>query len=108
MGTNLLWQSRLGATRSAPSANVVANGALFFFFPCLLQSKEWEGVDAVTGHIISATISEKNGEPKRVSYDSLAVCLCVAPMWASMLLRLCTWSGSACLVPDLRSESVFI
>lgn len=43
----------------------------------MLQKKEGEGGDTVTGHIISTTIGGKNGEPKRVSYASLAVCLSI-------------------------------
>jgi hypothetical protein len=71
----------------------------FFLFPCLLQKKEGEGGDAVTGHIISTTIGGKNGEPKRVSHASLAVCLpvCRADVCVNAA-AVSGWSGSACFV----------
>jgi hypothetical protein len=54
---------------------VVANGGCFFFVAYLalvMQKKEGEGEDKMSGHIISTTIGGKNGEPKRVSCDSLS------------------------------------
>jgi hypothetical protein len=46
-----------------------------FFVACLalvMQKKEVEGEDKMPVHIISTTIGGKNGEPKRVSCDSLS------------------------------------
>jgi len=81
-GSDLRWGSGPGAARSTGSVDVVANGACFLFVClALVVQKEGEGGERGPGHIISTTIGGKNGEPKRVSCDSLSclyVCLSVA------------------------------
>jgi hypothetical protein len=77
---------------------------VFFWLALVAQKKEGEGGERVPGHIISTTIGGKNGEPKRVSCDSLSclsVCLsvCRAGVWmnvaaasARRVVSLLVWS----------------
>ena len=81
---------------------VVSNGACFFVccLALVAQKKEGEEGERVPGHIISTTIGGKNGEPKRVSCDSLSyLSVCRDGLWmnvaaasARRMLSLLVWS----------------